>query len=109
MQTRLNKSAKMNIGIGIVEEKKRYYPGETLASHILGYTNKEGKAALGLELKLDDTLKGVPGNLSYEKTAKAWNCRMQKLILNLQKTAIMCVSPLIRTFNSTWKRAGQSK
>lgn len=70
MQTRLNKSAKTNIGIGIVEEKKRYYPGETLASHILGYTNKEGKAALGLELKLDDTLKGVPGNLSYEKDGK---------------------------------------
>lgn len=70
MQTRLNKSAKANIGIGIIEEKKRYYPGETLASHILGYTNKEGKAALGLELKLDDTLKGIPGNLSYEKDGK---------------------------------------
>jgi penicillin-binding protein 2B len=70
MQTRLNKTAKANIGIGIIEEKKRYYPGETLASHILGYTNKEGKAALGLELKLDDTLKGVPGNLSYEKDGK---------------------------------------
>jgi penicillin-binding protein 2B len=70
MQTRLNKTAKTNIGIGILEEKKRYYPGETLASHILGYTNKEGKAALGLELKLDDTLKGVPGNLSYEKDGK---------------------------------------
>lgn len=70
MQTRLNKTAKANIGIGIIEEKKRYYPGETLASHILGYTNKEGKAALGLELKLDDTLKGIPGNLSYEKDGK---------------------------------------
>ncbi|MDU0201623.1 penicillin-binding transpeptidase domain-containing protein [Paenibacillus sp. MAH-36] len=70
MQTRLNKSAKTNIGIGIVEEKKRYYPGETLAAHILGYTNKEGKASLGLELKLDDTLKGVPGMLSYEKDGK---------------------------------------
>ncbi|MBP1961396.1 penicillin-binding transpeptidase domain-containing protein [Paenibacillus aceris] len=70
MQTRLNKSSKTNIGVGIVDEKKRYYPGETLASHILGYTNKEGKAALGLELKLDDTLKGVPGMLSYEKDGK---------------------------------------
>lgn len=70
MQTRLNKSSKTNIGVGILDEKKRYYPGETLASHILGYTNKEGKAALGLELKLDDTLKGVPGMLSYEKDGK---------------------------------------
>ncbi|MDD9270026.1 penicillin-binding transpeptidase domain-containing protein [Paenibacillus sp. GCM10023248] len=70
MQTRLNKSSKTNIGIGIIEEKKRYYPGETLAAHILGYTNKEGKASLGMELKLDDTLKGVPGMLSYEKDGK---------------------------------------
>ncbi|GGI43337.1 penicillin-binding protein 2B [Paenibacillus marchantiophytorum] len=70
LQTKLNKSTKTNVGISILEEKKRYYPGESLASHILGYTNKEGEAALGLELKLNDTLKGVPGMLSYEKDGK---------------------------------------
>lgn len=70
LQTKLKLSAKANVGINILEDKKRYYPGETLASHILGYTNKEGEAALGLELKLDQTLKGVPGMLSYEKDGK---------------------------------------
>ncbi|MDQ0900150.1 MULTISPECIES: penicillin-binding transpeptidase domain-containing protein [unclassified Paenibacillus] len=70
LQTKLKLSAKANVGINILEDKKRYYPGETLAAHILGYTNKEGEAALGLELKLDQTLKGVPGMLSYEKDGK---------------------------------------
>ncbi|SDM90428.1 penicillin-binding protein 2B [Paenibacillus sp. yr247] len=70
LQAKLKLSAKANVGISILEDKKRYYPGETLASHILGYTNKEGDAALGLELKLDQTLKGVPGILSYEKDGK---------------------------------------
>lgn len=68
LQTKLKlKNSKASVGIIITEDKKRYYPGETLASHILGYTNKEGEAARGLELKLDQTLKGVPGMLSYEK------------------------------------------
>jgi penicillin-binding protein 2B len=68
LKTKLN--TKRNIGIYLVEEKKRYYPGETLAAHILGYTNKEGQPAMGLEATLDDVLKGVPGMLSYEKDAK---------------------------------------
>lgn len=67
LQAKLKLKAKANVGINILQDKKRYYPGESLASHILGYTNKEGEAALGLELKLDQTLKGVPGMLSYEK------------------------------------------
>ncbi|TXK72093.1 penicillin-binding protein 2 [Paenibacillus sp. N3.4] len=69
-QTKLKQSKNANVGITVMEDKKRYYPGETLASHILGYTNKEGEAAMGLELKLNDTLKGVPGMLSYEKDGK---------------------------------------
>jgi penicillin-binding protein 2B len=68
LQTKLG--TKKSVGISILEDERRYYPGETLASHILGYTNKEGEASLGLELKLNDTLKGVPGMLSYEKDGK---------------------------------------
>jgi len=61
---------KGNVGIALSEDKKRYYPGETLASHLLGYSNKEGQPALGLELRLDDYLKGVPGKMNYETDAK---------------------------------------
>lgn len=59
-----------NIGINLTEDKKRYYPGGTLASHLIGYINKEGKPGLGLEARMDDILKGVPGKLGYETDAK---------------------------------------
>ncbi|MFD0692753.1 penicillin-binding transpeptidase domain-containing protein [Paenibacillus sp. GCM10027628] len=69
-RTKVKVKDKVDIGVNIVEEKRRYYPGETLASHILGYTNKEGVPSLGMELKLDDVLKGVPGKMNYETDGK---------------------------------------
>jgi penicillin-binding protein 2B len=56
-----------NVGLNFMEEQKRYYPNKLLASHILGYVNKEGKAILGLEKKLDDQLSGEPGSITYQK------------------------------------------
>jgi penicillin-binding protein 2B len=58
-----------NVGVFLLQDKKRYYPGDSLASHLLGYTNKENKHPIGLEASLDDVLKGVPGRLNYEKDA----------------------------------------
>lgn len=59
-----------NAGINIRQEEKRYYPGGNLASQVLGYSNKEGKPVMGLELSLDKYLKGTQGSLSYEKDRK---------------------------------------
>ena len=56
-----------SIGITLIEDQKRFYPGGRLASHLLGYDNKEGKPVMGLELSLDKELKGIPGFRSYEK------------------------------------------
>lgn len=56
-----------DVGIYFVEEKKRYYPNDSLASHILGYEDKEGKAIMGLEKALDADLRGEPGEITYEK------------------------------------------
>lgn len=61
---------KGSIGIYLSEEKKRYYPGDSLAAHLIGYNNKEGQPVMGLEATMDDVLKGVPGMISYEKDAK---------------------------------------
>ncbi|WP_123039860.1 penicillin-binding transpeptidase domain-containing protein [Cohnella candidum] len=58
---------KKDVGLYFVEEQKRYYPNGSLAAHILGYTNKDGQAVLGLEKKMDDVLKGSPGFIQYEK------------------------------------------
>ncbi|MFC5703602.1 penicillin-binding transpeptidase domain-containing protein [Cohnella faecalis] len=61
------KTKTKDVGIYFIEESKRYYPNGALASHILGYENKEGKAILGLESKLDNLLKGTAGFIQYEK------------------------------------------
>lgn len=64
----LRKLTKMNnVGLYFVDEKKRYYPNGSLASHILGYENKDGIAIVGLEKKLDDQLKGEAGFIKYQK------------------------------------------
>ncbi|MFD2672320.1 penicillin-binding transpeptidase domain-containing protein [Marinicrinis sediminis] len=54
-------------GIYLLEEKKRYYPVNQLASHLLGYTNLEGEAQAGVELYYDEILKGIPGQINYER------------------------------------------
>jgi penicillin-binding protein 2B len=57
-------------GIIVTETGKRYYPNNNLASHILGFMNKEGKASAGLELSLDSILSGTPGKITHEKDLK---------------------------------------
>ncbi|MCR8641923.1 penicillin-binding transpeptidase domain-containing protein [Paenibacillus sp. N1-5-1-14] len=59
-----------NTGIDITEEKKRYYPGGTLAAHVIGYTNKEDQPVQGLEKLMKDTLIGVPGHLKTQTDGK---------------------------------------
>ncbi|TVY09602.1 penicillin-binding transpeptidase domain-containing protein [Paenibacillus cremeus] len=55
-----------SVGILLLPESKRFYPGGKLASHILGYTSKEGKPIMGIEAQLDNFLKGTPGFLKTE-------------------------------------------
>ncbi|TBL78149.1 penicillin-binding transpeptidase domain-containing protein [Paenibacillus thalictri] len=57
-------------GIYLLEDQKRFYPGGKLASHLLGYSDKEGKAVTGLEAAYDKVLSGTPGFLSYQKDQK---------------------------------------
>lgn len=53
-------------GIGLVREQKRYYPKDELAAHILGYTDRDGNAIMGLEKYFDTELKGADGKLLYQ-------------------------------------------
>ncbi|WP_379131529.1 penicillin-binding transpeptidase domain-containing protein [Paenibacillus sp. sgz500958] len=59
-------------GIGIIQEQKRYYPNDTLAAHILGYTDRDGVAVAGLEALFDEKLKGVNGELDYQSDGKGY-------------------------------------
>ncbi|RKN86896.1 penicillin-binding transpeptidase domain-containing protein [Paenibacillus ginsengarvi] len=54
-------------GVYLEESPKRYYPGGSLAAHVLGYFDKNGKAVMGLEAAYDDLLKGKPGYIVTEK------------------------------------------
>ncbi|ULO08872.1 PASTA domain-containing protein [Paenibacillus sp. 19GGS1-52] len=53
-------------GVGLVREQKRYYPKNTLAAQILGYTDRDGKAIMGLEKYFDTQLRGADGKLFYQ-------------------------------------------
>jgi len=59
-------------GIGYVREQKRYYPKDTLAAHVLGYTDRDGKAVAGLEALFDDKLKGEDGELKYQSDGEGY-------------------------------------
>ncbi len=47
-------------GVSLVAETRRYYPKVTLAGQLLGVTGDEGSGLDGVELALDDLLRGEP-------------------------------------------------
>ncbi|MEK5030735.1 penicillin-binding transpeptidase domain-containing protein [Paenibacillus sp. FSL R7-0302] len=60
----------LETGVGLVREQKRYYPKGSLAAHILGYTDRDGKAMMGLEKLLNKQLSGTDGKLNYQSDGK---------------------------------------
>lgn len=48
-------------GVFFREEKRRWYPAPELASHLIGYTNREGKGMAGVEKSLNNWLEGANG------------------------------------------------
>lgn len=56
----------LETGVGLITVQKRYYPQQTLAAHILGYTDRDENAVMGLEKYFDKQLKGTDGKLFYQ-------------------------------------------
>ncbi|QLG39318.1 PASTA domain-containing protein [Paenibacillus sp. E222] len=69
---KLQDDYKAKNAIVMTQESKRYYPEETLASHLLGYMSRDGKAVNGLEVSYDEQLTGTDGYLNYQKDAKGY-------------------------------------
>lgn len=56
-------------GVGFVQEPKRVYPKDNMASHILGFVGIDNQPLEGLELKYEDDLRGRAGSVQFEKDA----------------------------------------
>ena len=50
-------------------QSSRYYPNETLAAHVLGFTGSDNQGLYGLEYSYNSTLAGKDGYYTYAKDA----------------------------------------
>ena len=58
-------------GITFREDPRRYYPKQTFASHILGYTERDmSEARMGLEQSLDSYLAGEAGSIQFQRDGR---------------------------------------
>lgn len=65
---------KIDSGIRLIDDYKRYYPYGRVASNILGFTGMDGNGLEGLELYYDDELSGTPGRMVSARNG--WNLDM---------------------------------
>lgn len=50
-------------GVKVDEDYKRFYPYDSLASKVLGFTGGDNQGIIGLEVKYEETLKGSNGTI----------------------------------------------
>lgn len=59
-------------GIILYPETKRYYPNDAFASHVIGYTDLDGKSVMGIERVFNDKLVGKEGELRVLKDRRGF-------------------------------------
>lgn len=57
-------------GVMVDEDYKRFYPYDTLASKVLGFTGSDNQGILGLEVTYDSWLQGINGKILTMTTAQ---------------------------------------
>lgn len=57
-------------GVMVDEDYKRYYPYDSLASRVIGFTGSDNQGIIGLEVKYDSVLQGADGTILTLTTAK---------------------------------------
>lgn len=58
-------------GIGFIKESKRFYPNQSLASHLIGFAGLDNNGLDGLERDYDKYLKGQPGHAIILRDARS--------------------------------------
>ncbi len=93
---------KLNLrGIGIINESKRVYPAGTLAGHILGSVNIDGKGIEGIELFYNKILQGRNGTETYMRDAagrKIWLIKKDSKPPVNGKNIILTIDSVIQQF-----------
>lgn len=56
-------------GVMVDEDYKRYYPYDSLASKVIGFTGGDNQGIIGLEVKYEEYLKGIDGTILTLTTA----------------------------------------
>lgn len=89
-------------GVKVDEDYKRYYPYDSLASKVLGFTGSDNQGIIGLEVEYEEYLKGIDGEILTVTDARgveidyvvenrveaiAGNNLMLSLDVNIQKYA----------------------
>lgn len=57
-------------GVMIDEDYKRFYPLESLASRVIGFTGSDNQGIIGLEVEYEDYLHGIDGTILTLTTAR---------------------------------------
>jgi cell division protein FtsI (penicillin-binding protein 3) len=57
-------------GIGVISEKKRFFPAKEIGAHLVGFVGSDGKGLEGLERKYDDYLRGPQETLLQMRDAR---------------------------------------
>ena len=58
-------------GVGFIKESKRFYPNQSLASHLIGFAGMDNNGLDGLERDYDKYLKGQPGHATILRDARS--------------------------------------
>ena len=79
-------------GVYLLKESKRYYPYDSLLSHVIGYVGIDNQGLSGLELQYDEYLTGEYGSIKYFSDAKGNRLKLSEVYekpqdgMNLQLT-----------------------
>lgn len=61
---------RINRGIGVIKEPKRMYPNDNLASHVVGFVNRDAVGMDGVEKSYDEFIKSRDVSVKYGKDRK---------------------------------------
>ena len=104
---------------GVLPTMKRIYPGGSLAAHIIGFTNVDGKGIEGLEKVYDKVLRGSDGYVIAQVDARGKIIPGSKrkrvepihgddLVLTIDSTMQHALEMALRESYEKWSAAGAS-